>query len=117
MLNNKKKRTCDLVTFTVLANHGVKIKECEKIDKYLDLAREMKRLWNIKLMVIPIVIDMLGTVPKGLEKMEIWVRIKTMQITDQREYSEESWGFEGTYCHSDFKEKPSIRTSVKNLQL
>ena len=38
----------------------------EKTDKYLDLAWELKRLWNIKVMVIPTVIDALGTVIKGL---------------------------------------------------
>ena len=30
------------------ADHRVKLKECEKRDKYLDLARELNKLWNIK---------------------------------------------------------------------
>ena len=42
--------------------------EYEKIDKYLDLARELKKLWNMKVKVIPIVVGALGTVPKRLEK-------------------------------------------------
>ena len=29
--------------FAVPANHRVKLKECEKRDKYIDLAREMKK--------------------------------------------------------------------------
>ena len=33
---NKKKRTCRIVDFTILADHRVKIKESEKRDKYLD---------------------------------------------------------------------------------
>ena len=33
---------------------------------YLDLARELKKLWNIKVTVVPIVIGTLGMVPKGL---------------------------------------------------
>ena len=40
----------------------------KKRDKYLDLARELKKLWNMRVMVISVVIDMLGTVPKGLER-------------------------------------------------
>ena len=36
----KKKRTCKIVDFTVLADHRIKLKESEKKDKYLDLARE-----------------------------------------------------------------------------
>ena len=39
---NKKKRTCKIVDFAVPADHRIKLKECEKKDKYLDLARELK---------------------------------------------------------------------------
>ena len=53
--------------FAVPATHRVKLKENEKKDKYLDLARELeKKTRNMKLMVIPIVIGALGTVTKGL---------------------------------------------------
>ena len=37
---NKKKRTCKIVDFAVPADHRIKLKECEKREKYLDLARE-----------------------------------------------------------------------------
>ena len=40
MINNKKKTTCKIVDFAVPADHRIKLKECEKKDKYLDLARE-----------------------------------------------------------------------------
>ena len=40
---NKKKKTCPLVDFAVLADHRVKLKEIEKKDKYLDLARKLKK--------------------------------------------------------------------------
>ncbi len=33
-----------------------KTEKSEKKDKYLDLAREMKKLWNMKVTIIPIVI-------------------------------------------------------------
>ena len=36
------------------------------MDKYLELARELKKLLNIKVTIIPIVIGALGTVTKGL---------------------------------------------------
>ena len=62
----KKKRTCQIVDFAVLADHRVKLKENEKKDKHLDLARELKKLSNMKVRVIPIIIDALGTVTKGL---------------------------------------------------
>ena len=40
---NKKKRTCRIVDFAVPADLRIKLKECEKKDKYLDLARELKK--------------------------------------------------------------------------
>ena len=48
--------------------HWIKLKECEKKDKYLDLARKLKILRNIKVTIIPIVIGAFGTVTKGLLK-------------------------------------------------
>ena len=42
--------------------------ECEKNDKYLDFARELKKLWNMKVMILPLVIGALGTKTKGLLK-------------------------------------------------
>ena len=44
------------------------MKEIKKIDKYLDLARELKKLCIMTVTMIPIVIGALGTVPEGLEK-------------------------------------------------
>ena len=52
--------------YAVLADYTVKLKENEKMSKYLDLARELKKLWNMKVTVIPIVVGALGTVTKGL---------------------------------------------------
>ena len=65
---NKKKRTCKIVNFAVPADHRIKLKECEKKDKYLDLVRELKKLWNMQVTIIPIVIGAFGTVTKGLLK-------------------------------------------------
>ena len=65
---NNKKRTCKIVDFAVPADHRIKLKESEKKDKYLNLARELKKLWNIKVTIIPIVIGAFGTVTKGLLK-------------------------------------------------
>ena len=67
------------------ADHRIKLKECEKRDKYLDLARELKKLWNMKVTIIPIVIGAFGTVTKGLlkglEDLEVSGRVETIQTT------------------------------------
>ena len=39
----KRKKICKIVNFAVPADHRIKLKECEKRDKYLDLARELKK--------------------------------------------------------------------------
>ena len=54
----------------VLAHHKVKTKENEKGDKYLNLDKELKKLWCMRITVIPTVISALGTVPKGVVRGE-----------------------------------------------
>ena len=74
-----------MVDFAVLADHRIKLKECEKKDKYLNLARELKKLWNMKVTIIPIVICAFGRVTKGLlkglENLEIKGQVETIQTT------------------------------------
>ena len=83
IINNKKKRTCKIVDFAVPADHRIKLRECEKKDKYLDLARELKKLWNMQVTIIPIIIGAFGTVTKGLlkglEDLEVGGRVETIQ--------------------------------------
>ena len=72
-------RICKIVDFAVPADHRIKLKECEKKDKYLDLARELKKLWNMKVTIIPIVIGSFRIVTKGflkgLEDLEVSGRV------------------------------------------
>ena len=75
---------CHLVVFAVLAYHRMKKKESEKIGENLNLTRELKRLCNMKVTVIPILVRALGAVTKVLERrlkqLEIRGRIETIQI-------------------------------------
>ena len=81
----KKKRICKTVDFAIPADHRINLKEREKKDKYLDLARELKKLWNMKVTIVPIVIGALGTITKGLlqglENFEIGGQVETIQTT------------------------------------
>ena len=64
IVNEKQKKS-------VLADHWLKIKEIQKRAKNLDVARELKKQWNMKLTVISVVVGTLGTILKGLvEGME-----------------------------------------------
>ena len=108
-INKKKKKWKE--------NHRVKISESEKIDKYLDLTKELKKAvkhegesdnscsccgWN-------------G--PKWLEGrlkgIEIFRRIKTIQTTDWLEYSEESWGPKVICSQSDSIERHQLKLVKK----
>ena len=40
----KRKRISKIVDFAVPVDHRIKLKECEKKDKYLDLAWELKKM-------------------------------------------------------------------------
>ena len=59
----------------------MKIKESEKIYKYLDIARSLRKVWNMRITVIPIVISVLGTVRKGWERGLKDLVTETMQTT------------------------------------
>ena len=112
---NKKQRTCKIVNFAVLADHGIKLKESEKTDKYLDFARELKKLWNMKVTIIPIVIDAFGTVTKGLlkglEDLEFGGWVETIQTIALLRTARIL-----TCCHSNSSKKSSAKTDVKNSQ-
>ena len=84
-------------------------------------AREMKKLWNMKVKIVPIVIGVFGTITKGLLKglqdLGVGGLVDTIQIQhywEQPEYWEASWRLEETCCHSNASEKPSAKTDAKN---
>ena len=74
-----------IVDFAVPADYRIKLRECEKKDKYFDLARDLKKLWNMKMTIMPIVISAFGTVTKGLlkrlEDLEVIRQVETTQTT------------------------------------
>ena len=81
---NKKKVNLLNREFAISAAHRVNLKG-EKRNNYLDLAIELKKQWNIKVTVIPIVVGALGMVPKELvkelEDLEIRGQVETIQTT------------------------------------
>ena len=118
----QKKKICKIVDFAVPAVQRIKLKECEKRDKYLDLARELKKLWNMKVTIIPIVIGAFGKVTKGLLKdledledlVTEWRPSRQQHYWKRPEYWEKSWRLEETCCHSNSSERPSDVADMKN---
>ena len=62
---SKKNIICHSVDFAIPVEYRVKMKENEKINKCLDLAGGLKKLWNMKVTEIPIVINALGMISKA----------------------------------------------------
>ena len=55
--------------------------ELEKIEHYQDLARELRKIWNMKVKVISLVLGALGTTPNMLRNWVKEIDIET-QITE-----------------------------------
>ena len=97
----KRKRTFRIEDFAHPVNHRVRIKENEKRDKYLDLAWEQKKLWNMKVMIIPSVIRVFGMISKclvkGRGKLEIggWAKtiLTTALLRSVKTAEKNPWGF------------------------
>ena len=98
----------------ILEDHRVKLKESEKRDRYQDLVRELKKLWNTKVTVMPNVIGVLGTIPKGLEKVLGDLELGG-QVGDYLDYSiiKIDQNTEKTPC--DLRRLAVTQTPVKNL--
>ena len=111
----QKKRICKIVDFAVPADYRIKLKEFEKKGKYLDLARELKKLWNMKASIIPIVIgafDSYWSVIKGPGGFGSW-RTRgdhpNDSIIEGSQNTEKSTG--------DLRRMAVTQTPVKNHQL
>ena len=78
------------------------------MDKYLDLARELNKLWNMQVTIIPIVIGAFGTVTKGLLKglEDFKVGIQMTALLKKSQNTEKSPG--------DVRRLAVTQTPVKN---
>ena len=98
----------------------IKVKESEKFDEFIDFVGGLKKLWNMKEIVISIIVGAFEIITKNLEKklseLEIRGRIKTIQTTElpnQPGYLEESWTPEEICCLSDSSEKHQLELAGK----
>ena len=113
----QKKKTCRIEDVAVLADHRVKLKESKTKDKYLDFTRELKKISNMKVMMIPIVIGVLSTVTKKKNGTGTGGHGNKRTSGDYPNYSivEISWNTGNN--PGDLRRLVVIQTSVKNNQL
>ena len=72
----KKERSCKIIDFAVPGDSRIEEKEKYKIEKYQDFARELQKIWNVKVKIIPLVVGSLGAIPKQFGN-----RLKQIGIT------------------------------------
>ena len=67
MLVDKNKKSCHIIDMAIPESSGVKEKEFEKVKKHRNLAKELRRMWEVKTNMVPVVLGALGTVPLRLK--------------------------------------------------
>ena len=79
---DKKERSCKIIDFEVPRDGRIGEKEKDKIEKYQDLGKELQKIWNVKVKIIPLVVGSLGAMPKqfGNRLMQIGITAGTAQV-------------------------------------
>jgi hypothetical protein len=68
IIKNTKEKTCTLIDVAIPADRNVVQKEAENKLKYNSLYIEIRRMWNLKCTIIPVIIGATGIVTRSLRK-------------------------------------------------
>ena len=84
VLVDKQSKSCLIID--VACPNDWRVESKQKVNKYLDLAFEIKKMWNMKrVKVVPIVIGALDTVPKKFEEhltdINVGIELAALQKT------------------------------------
>ena len=79
---DRKERSCKIIDFAVPGDIRIEEKETDEIEKYQDLGRELQKIWNVKVKIIPLVVGSLGAIPKqfGNRLKQIGIVVGTAQV-------------------------------------
>ena len=121
IINKRKENLPSRGFYCSCGPHRMKIKEIENIKKkYLHISRELKKkLQNICVTVIPIVIGALETVPEG--DWRNWYSDEESRPSRRQhcwarpEYSKGSWRREETCSHSNSNARSPNNAGIKKL--
>lgn len=71
------------IDFTIPYDTKIDVQEVEKIQKQLDLTRELNKVWSTKVIVVPLIVAALTTPVKAVEERlkTIGIRITELQKT------------------------------------
>ena len=74
---DKKERSCKIIDFAVPGDSRIEEKEKDKIEKYQELGRELQKIWNVKMKIIPLVVGSLGAIHR---LKQIGITAETAQV-------------------------------------
>ena len=79
---DKKERIWKIIDFAVPGDSRIQEKEKNKIEKYQDLGRDLQKLSNVKVKIIPLVVGSLSAIPKqfGNRLEQIGIAVGTAQV-------------------------------------
>ena len=80
---DKRDKSCQIIDVAIPEDNGVREKEDEKVEKYQDLAREVRKMWGVRTKVIPVVVGALGSIPMrlndNLRAIEVGIPVRLIQ--------------------------------------
>ena len=68
MIIDKRENNCQIIDVAIPDDRRVRAKQDEKVEKFRDLAREIRKKGVIRKKVTPIVVGALGTIPLRIKE-------------------------------------------------
>ena len=79
----KNTNKCMIIDAVCPVDNNLILKRNEKLDNYSELRLEIARMWDKEILIVPIIIGALGSMPNDLEcnlkKLDISYNIETLQ--------------------------------------
>ena len=79
---DKKETICKIIDFAIPSDRRIEDKVKDNKEKYQDLRRELQKIWNVKVNIIPLVVGPLDAIPKqlGNRLKQIGIKAGTTQV-------------------------------------
>ena len=81
---DKTKNECKIIDFACPFHRRIEEREEYNMKGYNDLERELKKIWDMPLKVIPVVVGALGTTPKKLKQRLSFIGIERRIVELQK---------------------------------
>ena len=63
---DKKERSCKIIDLAVPGDSRIEEKEKDNIEQYQDLGRDLQKIWNGKVKIMPLDVGCVGAIPNSL---------------------------------------------------